>query len=178
MFKVVFMETMFLIWFGICFVCYMVRTLFNILHYKKSSLAENKKVVTSIFIVMGILWFSWAQMSFSDPIRMNIPNWIRYIGLLLFLIGVFLFIFSHMKLKGFEDKGKLIMTGIYSKIRNPMYLGFIIWIIGFPIFTQSLLTLASSAIWVSHIIYWKILEEKKLEKKYEEYREYKKKTWF
>jgi len=156
----------------------MVRTLFNILHYKKSSLAENKKVVTSIFIVMGILWFSWAQMSFSDPIRMNIPNWIRYIGLLLFLIGVFLFIFSHMKLKGFEDKGKLIMTGIYSKIRNPMYLGFIIWIIGFPIFTQSLLTLASSAIWVSHIIYWKILEEKKLEKKYEEYREYKKKTWF
>jgi protein-S-isoprenylcysteine O-methyltransferase Ste14 len=172
------METMFFIWFGICFLCYMIRTVFNILNCKKSSLAENKKVVTSIFIVMGILWFSWAQMCFSDPIRMNIPNWIRYIGLLSCLIGVFLFIFSHIKLRGFRDKGELITTGIYSKIRNPMYLGFIIWIIGFPIFTQSLITLASSAIWMSHIIYWKILEERELEKKYEEYREYKKKTWF
>ena len=172
------METMFFIWFGICFVCYMIRTVFNVLNYKKSPLAENKKIVNSIFIVMGILWFSWFQMCFSDLIKMNIPDWIRYIGLLLFLIGVFLFIFSHIKLKGFEDKGELIKGGIYSKIRNPMYLGFIIWIIGFPIFMQSFITLASSAIWISHIMYWKILEEKELEKKYKEFREYKKKTWF
>ncbi|GAB6274434.1 MAG: hypothetical protein STSR0004_12970 [Peptococcaceae bacterium] len=109
---------------------------------------------------------------------MNIPDWIRYIGLLLFLTGVFLFIFSHIKLKGFEDKGEIITGGIYSKIRNPMYLGFIIWIIGFPIFMQGLITLASSAIWIPHIMYWKMLEEKELEKKYKEYREYKKKTWF
>ena len=109
---------------------------------------------------------------------MNIPDWIRYIGLLLFLIGVFLFIFSHMKLGGLKDKGELITDGIYSKIRNPMYLGFIIWIIGFPVFMQSAFTLASSAIWVSHIIYWKTLEERELEKKYGEYREYSKNTWF
>ena len=172
------MKTMFFIWFGICFVCYMIRTVFNVLNYKKSPLAENKKIVNSIFIFMGILWFSWFQMCFSDPIKMNIPGWIRYIGLLLFLIGVFLFIFSHKKLKGFEDKGELMRGGVYSKIRNPMYLGFIIWIIGFPIFMQSLITFASSIIWISHIICWKILEEKELEKKYKEYREYKKKTWF
>jgi protein-S-isoprenylcysteine O-methyltransferase Ste14 len=45
-------------------------------------------------------------------------------------------------------------------------------------FMRSLITLASSVIWVPHIIYWKVLEEKDLEEKYEEYREYKKKTWF
>ncbi len=156
----------------------MIRTIFNILKYKKSPLAENKKIVNSIFIVMGILWFSWGQMCFSDPIKMKIPDWIRYICLLLFLIGIFLFIFSHIKLKGFEDKSELITGGIYSRIRNPMYLGFIIWIIGFPIFMQSIITLASSAIWVSHIMYWKILEEKELEGKYEVYQEYKRKTWF
>ncbi len=131
------METMFFIWLGICFVCYMIRTVLNILNYK-NPIAENKKILNSIFIVMGILWFSWFQMCFSDPIKMNIPDWIRYIGLLLFLVGVFLFIFSHIKLKGFENKGKLVIGGIYSKIRNLMYMGFIMWIIGFPIFTQSL----------------------------------------
>ncbi|MCK4528316.1 isoprenylcysteine carboxylmethyltransferase family protein [candidate division WOR-3 bacterium] len=172
------METMFFIWFGICFVCYMSRTVFNVLNYKKNPLAQNKKIVTSIFIVMFVLWFSWFQMCFLEPIKMNIPDWIRYIGLSLFLMGVFLFIFSHTKLKGFEDTGELITGGIYSKIRNPMYLGFIIWIVGFPIFTKSLITLVSSTIWISHIIYWKILEERELEEKYKEYREYKKKTWF
>ena len=70
------MKTVFLIWVGICFICYMLRTVFNVLKYKNSPLAENRKIVTAIFVVMGILWFSWFQMCFSDPIKMNIPDWI------------------------------------------------------------------------------------------------------
>jgi len=172
------MGILFVVSFGICFICYMLRTAFNILKYKGNPLAENKGIVISIYIIMAILWFSWAQISFLDPVKMNIPDWIKYIGLLTFSTGIFLFIFSHIRLGGFRDDGELITNGIYSKIRNPMYLGFIIWIIGFPVFMESLIALASSPIWVSHIIYWKILEERELEKKYEHYREYKKKTWF
>lgn len=169
---------MFFIWFGVCFICFTFRTVFNFLSYKKFTLAENKIIVTFIYIVMAILWFSWFQMCFADLVRMSVPGCLRYLGLSFFIIGVFLFIFSHMKLKGFEDRGKLVTSGIYSKIRNPMYFGFILWVIGFPVLTQSLLSLASSVIWISHIVYWKILEERELEKKYEGYREYKKKTWF
>jgi protein-S-isoprenylcysteine O-methyltransferase Ste14 len=109
---------------------------------------------------------------------MDIPDWIGYVGLGSFIMGFALFILSHGKMKGFEDKGKLVTEGIYSKIRNPMYLGFIIWIVGFPIFTRSLITLLSSVIWISFILTWKRLEEKELEKKYENYREYKKRTLF
>lgn len=169
---------MFIIWFSACFACFTFRTVFNFLSYKKFPLAEKKILVTFIYIIMAILWFSWFQMCFSDPVRMSIPGWLRYLGLSFFIIGIFLFIFSHVRLKGFEDREKLVTSGIYSKIRNPMYSGFILWIIGFPVFTRSLLTLASSVIWISNIAYWKILEEKELENKYEEYREYKKKTWF
>jgi protein-S-isoprenylcysteine O-methyltransferase Ste14 len=117
-------------------------------------------------------------MCFSDPVKMSFPDWIRYIGLLLFSIGVFLFIFSHVSLKGFRGGGKLITGGIYSKIRNPMYLGFTIWVIGLPIFARGLMALISSAIWIAHIMCWKILEERELEKKNTEYSEYRKKTWF
>ena len=168
----------FFLWFGICFVCFCYRTVFNILKYHNNKLVQNKFVFSSVFIVMFILWFSWFQMCFIDPIKMSLPIWIKYIGLLFFITGVFLFIFSHSKLKGFEDKGYVVKKGIYSKIRNPMYLGFIIWIIGFPIFMQKLLTLLSSIIWIAHFIIWKVIEEKELERKYPDYKEYKKKTWF
>jgi len=165
-------------WFGICFVCYIIRTVFNVLVYKGTPIAENRKILNFIFVIMGILWFSWHYMCFIDPIKINIHSFFRYIGFVLFIMGFSLFILSHTKLGGFEDKGGLITGGIYSKVRNPMYLGFIIWIIGFPIFTESVFTLASSVIWIPQIIYWKVLEERQLEHKYgEEYREYKKKTW-
>ena len=122
--------------------------------FKKNPLAENKIVFAVILGVMAILWFSWFQMCFFDPVKIAIPVFARVAGLLLFAVGVFLFIFSHMKLKGFEDRGELKTDGIYSKIRNPMYLGFIIWVIGFPIFTRSLLTLVSSPVWVAFFIFW------------------------
>lgn len=172
------MSKSFIIWFGICFTCYFYRTLFNILNYYNYKIVKSKYVLSSVYIVMFILWFSWGQMCFVDPVKISLPLWFRYFGLLLFITGIFLFIFSHIKLKGFEDKGYVVKKGIYSRIRNPMYLGFIIWIIGFPIFLQKLLSLSSSIIWIAHIIVWKILEERELEKKCPEYLEYKKRTWF
>jgi protein-S-isoprenylcysteine O-methyltransferase Ste14 len=108
---------------------------------------------------------------------MALSLWLRYTGLAFFIIGFFFFIFSHLKIRG-QETDKLITTGIYSKIRHPMYLGFIIWIIAFPIFTNAAFTLASAIIWIPQILYWRISEERQLENKYEDYQEYKKKTWF
>ncbi len=168
----------FFISFGLCFVCFALRTLFNILYHKNNTFAKNRVVITAVQFIMFVLWFSWFFMCFNDPIKMKLPVWSKYIGLILFIVGVSFFILSHTRLKGFEDKGKLVTKGIYSKIRNPMYLGFILWVIGFPIFLHSLIAFLSAIIWVSHFMYWRKLEEQELEEKYESYREYKKKTWF
>lgn len=170
------MDPIFFTWFGTCFVCYILRTSFHVLDNKKSNLVKNKKLPLIMSIVMFLLWFSWFPMSFFDPIKMNI-SLAKYFGLILFLAGFALVILSHLKIEGFVSD-ELITTGVYSKIRHPMYLGFILWIIGFPMFMQSLITLASSVIWIPQIMYWKTSEERKLEKKYKEYKEYKKKTWF
>lgn len=156
----------------------MARTAYNVLNYRKHPLADNKVIVKSVYAVMGVLWFSWFQMCFSDPLRTGIPAWLRYAGLLVFISGVALFIISHFGLRGVKDRGKLVTTGIYSRIRNPMYLGFILWAIGFPLFTSSLATLASAVIWISFLLFWKTLEEKTLANKYPEYAEYRKGTWF
>lgn len=165
-------------WLGICFVCYGIRTAYNLAHYRESRLSKKKGIVGTIYGVMGILWFSWFHMCFIDPIRADLPNWLRYTGLVLFIAGVSLFILSHTRLGGFRSKDGLVTGGIYAKVRNPMYLGFIIWVIGLPLFMQSILTLASSLIWIAHIISWKMLEERELLRKHSNYADYMKKTWF
>ena len=91
---------MFIVWFGVCFVCYAIRTVFNVMIYHKHPWLENKKIMRFIFLVMGILWYSWFSMCFSDPVRMSIPDWIRYAGFIFFLTGVFLFLFAHIKMRG------------------------------------------------------------------------------
>ena len=167
----------FYVFFGVCLICYAIRTSYYVLANRGSELAENKRFITILLVVMFILWFAWFWMGFNDPYRMNLPSWARYTGLALFIVGVFFFIFSHVKIRG-QETDKLVTTGLYSKIRHPMYFGFIIWIIGFPMFTNAAFTLASAIIWIPQILYWKISEEKQLVKKYKDYAEYKKQTWF
>ena len=167
----------FYLFFGLCFTCFMLRTSYAVLENRGSKLAHNKKVIRLLLVVMFFLWFSWFGMSFHDQYEMNFPLWARYIGLAIFIIGFSVFAISHFHIKGVESE-KLIQRGIYSKIRHPMYSGFIIWIIGLPIFMNSLFTLASALIWIPQILYWRITEERQMEKKYKDYQEYKKKTWF
>ncbi|MGC9312550.1 MAG: methyltransferase family protein [Sediminispirochaetaceae bacterium] len=172
------MTTSYFIWFGICLACYSIRTVFNLAVHHRKPPADNKIVVSFIFFIMAVLWFAWFRMCFIDPVRIDLPRWIRYFGLTLFAAGVLLFILSHTSLRGFGTQEGFVTSGIYSKIRNPMYLGFILWIIGLPLFLQGLLTLASSLIWTAFLLYWRYLEEKDMEKKYSGYREYKRRTWF
>jgi protein-S-isoprenylcysteine O-methyltransferase Ste14 len=172
------MHPTFVVFFALCFMCFALRTLFNYLKFRGSPLAGKKAVVNAVYVVMAVLWFSWFQMCFFDPVKIAIPGWLRYAGLALFVSGVFLFVFSHVRLGGFMERGELVTGGIYSRIRNPMYLGFILWVVGFPVFTRSLATLISSAVWIAHFLCWKILEERSLEKKFPQYGQYKKQTWF
>ena len=74
--------------------------------------------------------------------------------------------------------GDLIQTGLFSITRHPMYLGFIFWIIGYPLFQQAQTALITSMIWILNILFWRKIEEKELERKYNNYIEYKKETLF
>jgi protein-S-isoprenylcysteine O-methyltransferase Ste14 len=126
---------------------------------------------------MGLLWCAWFSMNFSDPLRIAVPLVVRIIGLVLFIIGTVFVILSHIHIPGYGTS-QLRTTGMYSKIRHPMYFGFILWLIGFPLFWQSIMTLISAVLWIPAFVSWQIFEEKQLVKKFPEYREYMKKTWF
>ena len=56
-------------------------------------------------------------------------------GLIFICGGGVVFFTALFTIKTLESyDGNLITKGIYSKIRHPMYTGFIMWLTGFPLF--------------------------------------------
>jgi protein-S-isoprenylcysteine O-methyltransferase Ste14 len=110
---------------------------------------------------------------------MNLPGIIKYLGVLIVGIGIIVFFIALFTIKTLESyHGNLITKGIYSKIRHPMYLAFILWLIGFPIFFGALFSFILSKVFIANILFWRYLEEKELEKRFLSYMDYKKTTIF
>ncbi len=115
-----------------------------------------------------------------DPVKMNISSYISIpIGAILTITGFGLFIYSEIKKWGVDEKEELVSKGIYSKIRHPMYVGIILFHIGYPFMFKSFIACLSTILWAAFIFTWKYFEEKNLERQFgKQYIEYKKKTWF
>jgi protein-S-isoprenylcysteine O-methyltransferase Ste14 len=128
---------------------------------------------------MALLWVSWFALCSLDEFKIILPGIIRYIGLLIVIIGLIFFLTALFTIKTLENyEGDLITKGIYSKIRHPMYLGFIFWYIGMPLFFGSYFSFILSIIFIGNILFWRHLEEIDLVKRFSVYNNYKSKTLF
>jgi protein-S-isoprenylcysteine O-methyltransferase Ste14 len=162
----------------VCIITHIVRTIYEILKYKQI-LKPGKLSFKVMFTNMMLLWVSWFLLCSLDISRVEIPLIIRYMGILLSGFGVIAFLTALITIRTLESyEGDLITTGIYSIIRHPMYLGFILWLIGFPVYFGALFSLALSLVFIVNILFWRYLEEEELEKRFPAYSEYKKKTIF
>lgn len=168
----------FIVLVALCVFTYIVRTVYEVLKYKKI-LVPSKLTFVIIFTNMAVLWISWFTLCNADVYKINLPYIIRYSGLLLCLIGVIFFITALLTIKTLETyDGDLITSGIYSKIRHPMYLGFILWLVGFPIYYGAVFSFILSFVFIANILFWRYLEEIELDKRFHGYKEYKVKTLF
>ena len=168
----------FFVFTTVCIITHIVRSLYEILKHKKI-LKPSKLSFAIIFINMGLLWTSWFALCSLDLYRMNLPGIIRYLGVSLVGIGIIVFFIALFTIKNLESyQGDLITKGIYSRIRHPMYLGFILWLIGFPVFFGGLFSFILSFVFIANILFWRYLEEKELEKRFLSYMDYKKTTIF
>ena len=162
----------------VCLFTHIVRSVYEILKYKQI-LKPGKLSFVIIFINMVLLWMSWFLLCSLDIYRIDLPGIVRYSGISLTVIGLLAFLIALFKIKTLESyEGDLITTGIYSKIRHPMYLGFILWLIGFPLYTGALFSFFLSFLFIANILFWRHLEEKELEKRFQSYQTYKRRTLF
>jgi protein-S-isoprenylcysteine O-methyltransferase Ste14 len=162
----------------VCILTHIVRSVYEVLKHK-NKLKATKLTFVIVFINMLLLWLSWFVLCSFDVCKISIPVIVRLIGVLLIATGLIVFLSGLFTIKTLESyEGDLITKGIYSKIRHPMYLGFILWLIGAPIVFGAVYASVLSLIFIVNILFWRYLEEKELLKRFPSYKEYKKKTIF
>jgi protein-S-isoprenylcysteine O-methyltransferase Ste14 len=168
----------FIILIIVCVSTHIIRTAYEILKHNQT-LKPGKLSFVIMFINMVLLWVSWVLLCSYDIFKIHLPAVIRYSGLLIAGSGLVLFLTGLFKIKTLESyDGDLIKNGIYSKIRHPMYAGFILWLIGFPVFFRAGFSMMLSLLFIGNILFWRYFEEKELEKRFPAYSDYRKTTIF
>ena len=162
----------------ICVVTHIIRTIYEILKHRQV-LIPNKFSFIIMFINMLLLWVSWFLLCKNDIYKIDLPSITIYMGIIISVLGLIMFLTALFTIKTLESyEGDLITSGIYSKIRHPMYLGFIFWLIGFPLIFEAIFSIILSLIFICNILFWRYLEEKELLDRFPTYLDYKKKTIF
>jgi protein-S-isoprenylcysteine O-methyltransferase Ste14 len=129
-------------------------------------------------LLAGLVVLGWIFQSAPGP-----HGGMRSIGLVLGFIGLGGVMLSRYTLgKSFSIAAKataLVTRGIYSRVRNPIYIFGIIFLVGIALIIRRPMLLAFLIVIVPMQILRARREAKVLEEKFgDEYREYKKRTWF
>jgi protein-S-isoprenylcysteine O-methyltransferase Ste14 len=133
-------------------------------------------ILTFIAIVVG------AVILFRQAVELPwTPN--RIFGIAIALPALLLLLTARIQLgRAFSIRAKardLVTTGLYSRIRNPIYVFGSLMILGIIIWSGKLLFLLFLAILIPVQIYRSRKESGVLEAKFgDEYRQYRQKTWF
>ena len=136
-------------------------------------------VALSVFASLWVdRWLSFPRLSFSWwSLGLSIP--LLLLGWLLSGWSVVAFFLTGGTPVPFNPPPRLITTGLYAYVRNPMFLGGFLFLLGLGVLLGSLsLTFISTPLLIAlYVFYVKAVEEKEMEKKFgQEYLEYKKRV--
>lgn len=144
---------------------------------------DPSAVLVFVFVLAYFLVFIWGEQKDSFAIRGTINE---IVGIVLFGMGVALAFIARKQLgdnwspsiKIKDEKGKkLITSGLYSKVRHPIYLSLILMIAGIDLYSFDYVLLGLSAANLIIIVVRSEFEEKELKNRFgDEYYEYEKKT--
>jgi protein-S-isoprenylcysteine O-methyltransferase Ste14 len=158
--------------------CLVLRSVYELLKEARKIDPENKLIFAAIFASMSILWISWFNLCPLDPLRMELPGPVRWFGFGIFLIGTVLAVGALIQLRGVENIDHLVTKGLFRRIRHPMYVGFIFWIIGWSLYHGAVLSLAIGTLGIASVLWWRHLEDTRLVAQFgDKYQGYRRTTW-
>ena len=115
-----------------------VRKLFTSKNRKMNFVVEKKStgdIILLIFDGIGMITpLIYVFSSCLDFANFNLPAWVGWLGIVLFIDAIIILYLSHANLGsnwspvlGIKEKHTLITSGIYRYIRHPMYAAHLLW---------------------------------------------------
>ncbi len=173
------METGFLVSVVLFFVCNVLRFVYELLKEGHKIDPESKPIFAVILSAMLTLWISWFILCPADPYRLDLPQAVHWSGLGLFIVGTILAVAALLQLRGVENIDHLVTTGLFRKLRHPMYTGFLLWIVGWGVYHGAILSLGFGLIGIANVLWWRHLEDDRLEAQFgSAFHQYRLTTWF
>ncbi len=165
---------------GACFLaCLAVRDTYELLKESGRIRDGNRPAFIIVFFAMGGLWASWFLLCPEDPNHLGLPVVVKMSGQLIAILGTLLAVGALIQLRGLEGIDHLVTRGLFKRLRHPMYLGFILWIIGWSLAHDAATGLLLGVPALASILWWRHLEDRRLGTQFgDAYREYKQSTWF
>jgi protein-S-isoprenylcysteine O-methyltransferase Ste14 len=166
--------------FAILFVaCLAIRGIYELLKEARRINPESRIIFSGILAVMILLWLSWFSLPEADPVPLGLPETVRWAGLAVVAMGTILAVGALVQLRGVENIDRLVTTGLFSRIRHPMYLGFICWLLGWSIVRDAGASFLIGLAGTGSVLWWRHLEEGRLERQFgDSYLQYRRTTWF
>ena len=159
--------------------CLAVRDSYELLKESGRIKEGNRPAFIIVFFAMGGLWASWLLLCPEDPNHLGLPVVVKMSGQLIAILGTLLAVGALIQLRGLEGIDHLVTRGLFKRLRHPMYLGFILWIIGWGTAHDAAAGLAIGLPALASILWWRHLEDRRLTAQFgDAYREYKRSTWF
>ena len=157
----------------------LIRDAYELLKRRGRIDTTDVRVFAVVFTSMCVMWLSWFAVGVLAPTHLALPSAVRATGVGAVLIGVVLAVAGMWQLGGVENIDHLVKTRLFSRIRHPMYVGFVLWILGWYAYTGAWTSLLFAPFGIASVLWWRHLEETELASRYgSEYEEYRAVTWF
>ena len=173
------MDVAYVVCVGLYVAGLLIRDAYELLKKTDRIDTRDTRVFAFVFTSMCVMWVSWFVMGVLDPTRLPVPDVLRWLGLGTVILGSVLAIGGVWQLRGVENIDHLVTNGLFARIRHPMYVGFILWILGWGVYQGAVVSLAVGSLGIASILWWRLLEERELGSQYGmAYAEYRTTTWF
>jgi len=136
-----------------------------------------------VYLLVQFFFFALFFIAWEDNFGIELPQWLAHICLVFVGLGIFVIVLGILNLSDSlspisskEKHAALISYGIYKYVRHPIYLGILIAMIAFAIYSVSVIKLVIAFALIVVLYLKSSYEEKLLIKDFSDYKDYKDST--
>ena len=159
------MERAWIVYLCVGLVGLTARDVYEVLR-SRGRVGESGPVGWAMVVAMCLFFSGWFALGPHDPMDLDLPPPVRWTGLGLFVAGCLFAASAVVTLRAVHDTRELVTSGPFRWFRHPMYVGFVLWFVGWPLWWSAPVCAGFSAAAIISVLGWARVEDWDLERRF------------